>query len=193
MTEPKALIYVFTGDGKGKTTSALGLTVAAALSGHKTIAIQFLKGGGYTGELFSAAYLAPFFEIYQFGHGCHIASEIKSGVKQCIKCGSCFRENRNPERGYAAQALKMAKEKLADASYSFIMLDEISHAVRRGLISIEEVLNLLSLRGQHTSIALTGRNMPEEIMQMADVVTYCQAFKHPMAAQGIDARRGIEY
>ena len=71
-------------------------------------------------------------------------------------------------------------------------MDEISHAIRHQLISKQAVLDLLTARPMHSDIVLTGRNMPEELLVIADQVTVCQAIKHPMA-QGIDARRGTEY
>lgn len=185
-------IIVFTGEGKGKTTAALGLAVGAAANKQQVMIVQFLKGGGYTGELFAASYLEPFLTIKQFGHGCPIAAQIKSGELLCTKCGVCFRENRKASNQFAPEALAFAAEILAAGMIDLLVMDEISHAIRHQLISKQAVLDLLAARPAHTDIVLTGRNMPDEIMAIADQVTVCQAVKHPMK-QGIAARRGTEY
>lgn len=185
-------MIVFTGNGKGKTTSALGLAAKAAMEQKNAVVVQFLKGGGYTGELFAARYLAPYFTIRQFGYGCPIASDIKAGTQKCNKCGLCFRENRNPANGYALEALLYAQRTVTDGKAGLLVLDEISHALKHQLISESSVIELLSIRPVNMIMVLTGRNMPNSILKLADQVTVCQAVRHPMSG-GIDARRGIEY
>jgi len=185
-------IVIFTGDGKGKTTAALGLAVIAAANKQQVLIVQFLKGGGYTGELFAASFLEPFLTIKQFGYGCPIAMELKSGEQLCNKCGVCFRENRKTSNQFAPKALAFATEVLAAGKIDLLVMDEISHAIRHQLISKQAVLDLLATKPPHCDIVLTGRNMPEELMLIADQVTVCHAIKHPME-QGIDARRGTEY
>lgn len=185
-------IVIFTGDGKGKTTAALGLAVGVAVNQQQVLIVQFLKGGGYTGELFAASYLKPFLTIKQFGYGCPIAEEIKSGEQLCNKCGVCFRENRKAANQFAPEALAFAAEVLATGKIDLLVMDEISHAIRHQLISKQAVLDLLATRPPHSEIVLTGRNMPEELISIADQVTVCHAIKHPIK-QGIDARRGTEY
>jgi len=185
-------IVIFTGDGKGKTTAALGLAVAAAVNKQQVMIVQFLKGGGYTGELFAASYLTPFLTIKQFGYGCPIAAQIKSGEQLCTKCGVCFRENRKAANQFAPEALAFAGEVLATGKIDLLVMDEISHAMRHQLISKQAVLDLLASRPAHSNIVLTGRNMPDEFIAIADQVTVCNAIKHPIT-QGIDARRGTEY
>lgn len=192
MNNGNGTVVIFTGDGKGKTTAALGLAVGAAANRQRVMIVQFLKGGGYTGELFAASFLEPFLTIKQFGYGCPIAAQIQSGEQVCNKCGLCFRENRKPVNEFAVKALAAAAEVLAAGTIDMLVMDEISHAIRHDLISKHEVLNLLITRPKHIDIVLTGRNMPEELLAIADQVTVCQAVKHPMK-QGIDARRGTEY
>ncbi|MBC8014675.1 MAG: cob(I)yrinic acid a,c-diamide adenosyltransferase [Sporomusaceae bacterium] len=192
MNVKQGTIVIFTGDGKGKTTAALGLAVGAAANRQRVMIVQFLKGGGYTGELFAASFLEPFLTIKQFGYGCPISAQIKSGEQVCNKCGLCFRENRKAANEFAAKALAAAAEVLADGMIDMLVMDEISHALRHNLISKQTVLSLLLNRPKHIDIVLTGRNMPEELLAIADQVTFCQAVKHPMK-QGIDARRGTEY
>lgn len=183
---------IFTGDGKGKTTAALGLAVGAAANKQQVMIVQFLKGGGYTGELFAVSYLEPFLTIKQFGYGCPIAEKIKSGEQLCSKCGVCFRENRKATNQFAPEALAFTAAALTTGKIDLLVMDEISHAIRHQLISKQAVLDLLAARPAHSNIVLTGRNMPEELMLIANQVTVCQAVKHPMK-QGIDARRGTEY
>jgi len=151
-----------------------------------------LKGGGYTGELFAADYLAPNFIIRQFGYGCPISAEIKAGTSKCSKCGICFRENRNPVNEYGPKALRYAQQILLDKAADILVLDEVSHALKHRLISEASIVEMLLTKSEEVTIVLTGRNMPETIMNLADKVIICQAVKHPMA-DGIDARRGIEY
>ena len=192
MCKEQAQIIVFTGNGKGKTTSALGLAVTEAVNGNKAVVIQFLKGGGYTGELFAAAFLAPYFTIRQFGYGCPISGEIKDGHSKCTKCGLCFRENRNPVNGYALKALSYANEVLQAGQTDILVLDEVSHALKHQLIPENSITELLLAKPENMTIVLTGRNMPETLTGLADKVVICEAVKHPMSS-GIDARRGIEY
>ena len=185
-------IVIFTGDGKGKTTAALGLAVGVAANKQQVMMVQFLKGGGYTGELFAASYLEPYLTIKQFGYGCPIAGQIKSGELVCNKCGVCFRENRKESNQFAPKALAFATEVLAAGKIDLLVMDEVSHAIKHQLISKQAVLDLLISRPDHIDVVLTGRNMPDEIMAIADQVTFCRAIKHPMK-DGIDARRGTEY
>ena len=99
---------IFTGDGKGKTTAALGLAVSAAANKQQVLIVQFLKGGGYTGELFAASYFKPYMTIKQFGYGCPIAAQLKSGEQLSNKSGVCFRENRKDANQFAPKALVFA-------------------------------------------------------------------------------------
>jgi cob(I)alamin adenosyltransferase len=185
-------VIIFTGDGKGKTTAALGLAVAAAAEGERAVVVQFQKGGGFSGELFAQINL-PALTIRQFGHGCPIAARISSGQAVCAKCGECFRENRRPASPYAAQALEYAAAALHNERPAVLVLDEISHALRRGHLAAPQVVALLQSRPAGTTIVLTGRHMPDELIALADSVVECRAVKHPMKDLGIEARRGIEY
>ncbi|MDT8901741.1 cob(I)yrinic acid a,c-diamide adenosyltransferase [Anaeroselena agilis] len=192
MNAAAAPLLIYTGDGKGKTTAALGLAVAAAACGRRAVVVQFQKGGGYSGELFAQVHL-PALTIRQFGHGCAIAARIKSGEATCRKCGECFRANRDPANPYAARALAYAAGALQDERPAVLVLDEISHALRRGLLNPGQVIALIGSRSPETTVVLTGRHMPDELIALADQVTYCRAVKHPMKDLHIDARRGVEY
>ncbi|MDR3589134.1 MAG: cob(I)yrinic acid a,c-diamide adenosyltransferase [Negativicutes bacterium] len=192
MKTGKSEVVIFTGDGKGKTTAALGLAVSAAAKGRRAAVVQFLKGTGYTGELFAQRHLAPHLTIRQFGHGCPDAAAIQSGKQVCRKCGECFRQNRNPDNDYAGQALAFAGELLAQGETDLLVLDEVSHAIRRGLLPAEKVVELISSRPEKTDIVLTGRAMPQELLALADRITECRVVRHPIDSR-IDARRGSEY
>lgn len=192
MNASESALIIFTGEGKGKTTAALGLAVAAASKGRRAVVVQFQKGGGYSGELFAQVHL-PSLTIRQFGHGCALAARIKSGEAVCSKCGQCFRENRNPASPYAAQALEYAALALRDEQPAVLVLDEVSHALRRGLLRVEQVIAMIAARPAGTTIVLTGRHMPDRLLSLADSVVECRAVKHPLRDSNIDARRGIEY
>ena len=157
---PKGLIQVYTGDGKGKTTAALGLALRAVGQGMKVIIIQFIKGDPTCGEHLFAAQYRPF-EIVQLN--------TKSSFEQTLE------ELRPPTE----KTLAFAEE------------TEIFVAVNKGLVSTEQVLNLMSSRPEEMELILTGRGAPREIIQKADLITEMLAVNHP-STKGIAARRGIE-
>lgn len=169
------LVQVYTGDGKGKTTAALGQALRAVGRGLKVYMAQFIKGQE-TGELLVAKRLAPDFVIRQFGLGKFITGREPS-----------------------SEELEMAKAgwaeitRVADSGeYDIVILDEISHAIRVGLIRIEQVLELLDRRPKQLEVILTGRRMPGELTEVADLVTDMVAVKHPYD-RGIRMRKGIEF
>jgi cob(I)alamin adenosyltransferase len=170
---PKGLIQVYTGDGKGKTTAALGLALRAVGQGMKVIIIQFIKGDPTCGEHLFAAQYRPF-EIVQLN--------TKSRFDQTLE------ELRPPTE----KTLAFAEETILGGDYDVVILDEIFVAVNKGLVSTEQVLNLMSSRPEEMELILTGRGAPREIIQKADLVTEMLAINHP-STKGIAARRGIEY
>lgn len=182
-------IWVITGNGKGKTTSAMGAGWIASLAGHNVRAVQFLKGGGYTGEIFASKKLKENFLICQFGKEPENSEEIAQGI---VKSRALFGENRKPEAGYAPAALEQAKLWMADEKVDLVILDEISHSINRNLISLEEVLKVIEDKRPGLNLILTGRRMPEAIIQIADQATEAFPQRHPME-KGIRARWGIEY
>ena len=188
MSAPRpGLVQVYTGDGKGKTTAALGLALQAVGHGLRVIMVQFMKGGGTSGEVAAAQSLAPYLLIRQFGYDC-----ARRGTPACRHCGTCFRENRNPAHGYAPAALAYARRVCRDGAADMLILDEIAPALRHGLRAGEEVSALVAAKPAAMERVLTGRHMPPEIVAQADLVTECRAVKHPLAA-GVPARAGIEY
>ncbi|PRX29858.1 cob(I)alamin adenosyltransferase [Orenia metallireducens] len=190
----QGLVQIYTGDGKGKTTAALGLALRAAGHGLKVEVIQYLKGSTYTGELYSTERLANL-NIKQFGKGCSYAALIKQGLMGCTGCGECFiknSKNKEAHQKFVTWAYEYTKEILEEGKQDLVILDEINNALRYDLLSTEDVLKLIELKSEQTELILTGRRMPQDILEKADLVTEMKAIKHPYQ-QGIKSRRGIEY
>lgn len=182
------MITVFTGNGKGKTTSAIGAGLSGLAKGQKVLMVQLLKGSSYSGEQMSLYRLGiPFI---QFGVGCRWSAMIRSGLKHCTGCGECFRQNRDPE--IAAPLIAQAVlwlEGLQAGEYDLIILDEVSHALKHGFLSLDKLREILK---KPADWILTGRGMPREIQPLVDSWWELEAVKHPFT-QGIKSRRGIEY
>ncbi|MCX8173322.1 MAG: cob(I)yrinic acid a,c-diamide adenosyltransferase [Thermoplasmata archaeon] len=168
----KGYIQVYTGDGKGKTSAALGLAVRALGRGKKVCIVQFMKGIE-TGEIL-------FFEgkpgivIKQFGTG-EFVMEPGEG-----------------EKNSAYQALNYAKEQMLSGSFDIIILDEINVALQMQLLGVSAVLDFLRQKPEDVEVVLTGRNAPKELLEIADLVTEMREVKH-YYKKGIGAREGIEY
>ncbi len=170
----KGLVLVYTGDGKGKTTAALGLAFRAAGHGFKILAIHFLKGRDY-GEAKAAEHL-PNFET------------VKAGRDKFVN-----RDNPDPEDvKLAAEGMARARESAAKGTHNLILLDEINVALNYNLVSLQEVLELIDTRAPGVDLVLTGRNAPPEILEKADMVSEVKDIKHHFAS-GTKAREGIEY
>lgn len=189
------LVQVYTGDGKGKTTAALGLALRAC--GHRlsVVIIQFAKGVSYTGELYSLQRLHPEIQIHRFGRDCRRSSAIKQGFLRCQGCAECMLrigEITDEDRMLAEKGLSLALEVSTRGDVDILILDEISLAINFHLLTVDDVVRLIEEKCSHTEIVLTGRNMPEEILALADLITEMRQVRHPYA-QGIAARRGIEY
>ena len=184
------MITVFTGDGKGKTTSAMGEALLSLALDKKILMLQFLKGSTYSGELTGLYRLG--IPLIQFGIGCRWAGMIRSGLKHCTNCGECFRANRDPKVALELiqEALNYLSHVLEKSEYDVIILDEISHALNRGFLDLQILLGLIENSNLHW--ILTGRRMPQEILELADSWWELKAIKHPYR-QGEPSRRGIEY
>ena len=191
----RGLVQVYTGDGKGKTTAALGLGLRAVGHGYRVRMVQFMKGTSYTGEVQAVRRLAPDFEIFQFGRDCKYADKMRTGEEVCDGCGHCFVTLGNPEPRdirYAREAYDLAVRTLDEAAADLVILDEISNALYYELLAEGDVADLIARRPPGVELVLTGRNMPAAILDMADLVTEMRMVKHPFQA-GIAARHGIEY
>ena len=168
------MIQLYTGNGKGKTTAALGLAMRAAGHGMKVAFIQFMKGWEY-GELRSAEKI-PGFTIFQYGRASFVS-----------------KENPAPEDvELARQGLNKAKEVIASGDYDLIVLDEINVAVDFNLIKIEEVMELLKGIPEGMEIVCTGRYARREMIEAADLVTEMLEVKHPFN-KNISGRKGIDF
>jgi cob(I)alamin adenosyltransferase len=168
----KGLVHVYTGDGKGKTTAALGLAMRAAGQGMNVSFIQFIKGEPCGEHLFVKQHNS--FEIVQ------------------ISVGDSFKKSKEQLSQEVHQTLAYAEQEILSGKYDLIILDEIFVAINQGLITVKQVLELLDSKPASVELVLTGRNAPPEITQRADLVTEMLMIKHPFTG-GTSARRGIEY
>jgi len=166
------LVQVYTGDGKGKTTAALGLALRAAGWGLHTFIAQFMKGQDY-GERHSLLRLAPFIVCEQYGRAEFIR---QASAEDCA---------------LAQHGLQKADEAMRSGHYTIIILDEICVALHFGLLQLPEVLELIDRKPPDVELVLTGRRAPRELIERADLVTEMREVKHPYQ-RGIGARRGIE-
>lgn len=170
----KGLVQVYTGNGKGKTTAAFGLALRAVGRGLKVYVIQFIKGGFDYGELYVVDKLQGL-TLKAFGKGKFIIG--KPEEVDVVK---------------ARKALELTKEVVSGGKYDLVVLDEVNVALHLGLIGLDDVLRLVREKPVHVELVLTGRNAPDEILQVADLVTEMREVKHPYS-KGVPARKGIEY
>lgn len=170
-------IQIYTGDGKGKTTAALGLGLRAAGRGLKVVMVQFLKGT-FTGELESVKKLSPYFKIIRLAETQKFFWNMNEEEKQALA--------HKTQEQWNELCLFVQKN-----SCDVLILDEIMGAIHGKLVSAEQVCRVLETKPPGMEIVLTGRNVPEEIARMADLITEMKAVKHYMDA-GVPARDGIE-
>lgn len=172
----KGLIIVNTGDGKGKTTAALGIAFRAAGNGMKVAVIQFIKGNWKYGELESAKQLKTPIEIYQMGEG-------------------FTWDTKNPARDIemTQKAWALCKEKMMSSKYQVVIFDEINYVIDYNYLNLQEVVAALKQKPEMVHAILTGRNAKPELIAAADLVTEMREVKHPFKEQGILAQRGIEF
>lgn len=190
----KGLTVVITGNGKGKTTSALGLALRATGQGFKVLMLQFLKTSRAYGEIKAVEKLVPLMEIIQMGKECtHLDDPDK--CYQCPACNfDCHVSLPNPaeeDRQAALKALALAEEKIKSDQYGMIILDEINYAIDYKLIPLEAVLKLIKEKPTRLHLVLTGRNARPELVREADLVTEMLDIKHPFQ-QGITSIKGID-
>ncbi len=189
------LVQVYTGSGKGKTTAALGLAYRAIGHGFRVCIIQFLKGNSYCGELFTTQRLKPHIDFYQFGRDCPYSSLIRQGFAECMECGeNCFEisVDEAEKKELALRAYAFAEKIINGGEYDLVILDEINVVLEFNFLPVEKVLALIENKPLFVELVLTGRGMPPEILQAADLVSEVNALKHPYE-KGIKSRRGIEY
>jgi cob(I)alamin adenosyltransferase len=175
--EEKGYIVVLTGEGKGKTTAALGMALRATGHGLKVSMLQFIKGSMHYGELTAVKKLAPDLEIKPLGHGFVDVNPEKPDPKDVEA---------------ARKAWEVCKKKILSDRYAMVILDEINDAIAYGLLPVEEVVEVLVKRPERLTVVLTGRGIHPSILAMADLVTEMIELKHPYQ-KGKKARKGIEY
>jgi cob(I)alamin adenosyltransferase len=171
----QGLIQVYTGDGKGKTTCALGLGFRAVGQGFKVFMVQFLKTEE-TGEVAAVRRLALDFTIQSFG----------------IPGFPRLTDPDPQTRDAAQQAFTLARQVILAGEHDLVILDEVNLSLTYGLVSLSEMLEVLRQRPAHVEVVLTGRGAPPELVEFADLVTEMRPLKHYFEA-GIKARRGIEW
>jgi cob(I)alamin adenosyltransferase len=167
------MIQVYTGDGKGKTTAALGLAIRAYGAGWKVYIAQFIKGQRCS-EI-NALTKIKNIKIEQFGSNCFI--KARATVK---------------EKKLALRGLATVNELLRNKKYDLIILDELNVALKCGLFNLKEILNLIKATPVGIELVITGRDAHPAVIKMADLVSEIKEIKH-YYKKGIQARRGIEF
>ena len=172
------LVIVYTGNGKGKTTAALGLALRAIGYEHKVCMLQFIKGSWHYGEMDSSKKLEPNFELIAIGKGFVGILDDNSPREEHEK--------------YAAEALRICREKIFSEKYNVVILDEVNYAINLGLIDVQEIIKIIKEKPSSLDLVLTGRDAKEEIIELADLVTEMKEIKHPFKS-GIKAKKGIDF
>ena len=175
----KGLVIVFTGNGKGKTTAALGMGLRTLGHGHKVAIIQFIKGSWTTGEKKAFEKFSNEIEWRSLGAGFTWETQ-----------------NRNKDQFLVKKAWEAAQEYMRNESYKLVILDEINIAIKLGYIDTEEIITFiknLNMNKNLCHVILTGRGASKEIIEFADLVTEMKLIKHPFKEQGIKAQECVEY
>lgn len=170
-------IHIYCGDGKGKTTAAIGLAVRASGCGCPVVVARFLKGedSGEVSALRSLAGITVLPCRRNFGFSWKMTEEVRREARECY--GELLRD------GFSLACR---------GGFGLLILDEVFAAVNSGLLEEKEVLKLLDGRPEYLEVVLTGRNPPEAFLKRADYITEMRKLRHPFDS-GIAARRGIEY
>jgi cob(I)alamin adenosyltransferase len=171
----RGLIIVNTGDGKGKTTAALGLAFRALGSGFKVFMVQYIKGKWKTGEKKLADRLAPDIEIRPMGDG-------------------FTWDTKNPAQDIATtlKIWEVSKEAISSGKWDIVILDEINVVMKLGYLDPQVVVDFLKTRDPRQHVVLTGRGAPPAVIEIADIVSEVVPVKHPYR-QGVKAQLGIEF
>ena len=171
----QGLVQIYTGSGKGKTTAATGLIVRALGQSMKVLLVRFLKPEKpQSGEI---AFLqgAEGLEILSSGIGVIHGRPDPAAVRESV-----------------AGTFAGARKKIVDGGFDLVVFDEINNVLHRGDLPLAEVMAMIDERPAGTELVLTGRNAPQQLLDVADLVTRMEAVKHP-AKSGVAARRGVEY
>lgn len=171
----KALLMVFTGNGKGKTTSALGLAMRSAGHGLKVCFIQFIKGSWQYGEMEAVKRFDGLIDFHVMGRGFTWKSE-----------------DLEKDREAGRKAWAFAREVMASGQYHLVVLDEFTYLLSYDVVDTNEAIEILAGRPEDLNVAITGRNAPPALIEAADMVTEMRDIKHPLQ-DGIKAQKGIEF
>ncbi|MBN1181321.1 MAG: cob(I)yrinic acid a,c-diamide adenosyltransferase [Bacteroidales bacterium] len=167
-------IHLYTGNGKGKTTAALGLSLRAMGAGKKVFFAQFVKGKTYS-EIDTIEKHLPGIVVKQYGLGCFI---VNSPTQKDVDA--------------ARQGLAEVSEMLVSGDYDMVVMDEACIAIYYQLFSAEELVDALNKRKEETEVIITGRYAPDELIEIADLVTEMKEVKH-YYNDGLEARKGVEF
>jgi len=171
-------VQVYTGDGKGKTTAALGQGLRAVGRGLNVVMVQFLKGIE-SGELQAVKRLEPQFKIMRFAETKKFFWQLTDEEKELL-------------RKKTRQEMEQLEQLLKESPCDVLILDEIMAAIHGGLVNVDEVCRFIDNKPRGMELILTGRNVPPQIASRADLITEMRKIKHYMD-KGVGARRGIEY
>lgn len=169
----KGYVQVYTGDGKGKTTSAIGLSIRAAGAGLKIYIAQFVKMGDYS-EIKALKKFSDLITVEQFGLGWFIKGKPSKEDIDAARAG-----------------IEKVKSFMASRDYDVIILEEANVAAKFGLISVNDILDLISSKPETMELVITGREADPEVIEKADLVTEMKEIKHYFQ-KGVQARAGIE-
>jgi len=176
--ERRGLIVVITGNGKGKTTSALGMALRACGHGMRVCIIQFMKGDIFAGEWEGIKKLGADIELHATGKGfCGIQGNPYPWTEH---------------RDNADDALYLVREKMASGAFDLLILDEINNAIKLKLVELEPVLEILRAKPPLMHLVLTGRDAHPQVIELADTVSEVNEIKHAYR-KGIDPQPGIDY
>ena len=170
-------VQVYTGNGKGKTTAALGLALRFACSGRRVYIGQFMKGSDYS-ELCLPAHFPGLITMEQYGTPRLLCQGEAPGDEDLAR---------------AKKGLHLLREAVSGGSYGLVIADELNVTVHLGLLSVTEALEVIRDRACGVELVLTGRYAPKEIIDAADLVTEMTEVKHYYATERLKARKGIEY
>ncbi len=174
----KSLVIVYTGNGKGKTTAALGMAVRACGYDWKVVILQFIKGSWTYGEERGVKLLSPNVELKKLGKGFYKIMNDKLPEEEHKKA--------------VQEALKISKECVQSGNYDLVILDEINVALHVGLLNVEDVTDLIQHKAEKTHLVLTGRDAHPQVIELADLCTEMKEIKHPFQ-KGFLAQKGIDY
>jgi cob(I)alamin adenosyltransferase len=183
-------VYLYSGTGAGKTTNALGLALRSIGHGQKVVIIQFMKWWKKIGEYKIKNKLKPHYEIYQFGRPGWLKTDEKNNEVKYRGMNFKVRTIEELDRKLAEKGLELAKNIMEKKQPHLLVLDEINLAVHSNLLGVQDVLNFLKKIPKRTTVVLTGRYAPKELIDRADFVNEIVEVKYP---QKFVTTKGIQY